>query len=98
LISDDDNLFLAQEDYPEVLKICAALHNLPNRRSLPFAHLGDQWEVISNEEYQHILALADPSFNFFDSIQKDYLNKHGCRKGGSPDHPTRAGPRRGWMI
>lgn len=80
LVEGERNLFLAQENYAEVLRVCAGLHNLPNRKDLTVPHQSDSWEVVTNEEYHYILSLADSSFNFFDSVLRKNLKEIAAGK------------------
>ena len=74
LIKEGDSLFLAKEDFGEVLKICKSLRNLPARTVLREAR-GNSWQVVNQNNYQTILSLADSELDFYDTITEKHLNE-----------------------
>jgi len=69
---DRENLFLMQEDFPAVIRLCNEMRNLPARRTLPSTG-GDSWLAVSQEDYRQILHLADNELDFYDPFAEKQL-------------------------
>jgi len=74
LMKEGDSLFLAKEDFGEVVKICKGLRNLPPRTVIREAR-GNSWQVSSQNGYQAILTLADSELDFYDTITEKHLSE-----------------------
>ena len=74
LIKEGDSLFLAKEDFGEVVKVCKELRNLPARTVIRDAR-GNSWQVANQNNYQTILTLADSELDFYDTITEKHLSE-----------------------
>jgi hypothetical protein len=74
LIKEGESLFLAKEDFGEVVKICKGIRNLPARTVIREAR-GNSWQVANQNGYQTILTLADSELDFYDTITEKHLSE-----------------------
>jgi len=74
LIKEGESLFLAKEDFGEVVNICKGLRNLPARAVIREAR-GNSWQVANQNNYQTILTLADSELDFYDTITEKHLSE-----------------------
>jgi len=74
LIKEGESLFLAKEDFGEVVKVCKGLRNLPARTVIREAR-GNSWQVANQNNYQTILTLADSELDFYDTITEKHLSE-----------------------